>query len=119
MATNNFPGVGYKTKGQDFNFYQKVPVSATTFGGGSVDGYQPDIIITFSTQTVTFLNEGTTSTQVVEYSFNGTTVHGEMDPSLPSRSLNFDTRTISFIWFRVKAGSSGTMNIRVEAWSTR
>ena len=25
----------------------KVRVTATTFGGGSVDGYQPDMIITF------------------------------------------------------------------------
>ena len=59
MPTNNFPGIGYTTLGRDFNFYQKLSVTAITYGGGSVDGYQPDMIITFPTQSVIMLNEGT------------------------------------------------------------
>ena len=114
MPTNNFPGIGYKTLGRDFNFFQKVAVSATTFGGGSVDGYQPDIIITFTTQGALFLNEGS---GVVEYSFNGTTVHGELDSGGASKGLSFDNRVISMIWFRVKSGSSGPITISVQAWS--
>jgi hypothetical protein len=106
------------TKGRDFNFYQKKAVTNTTFGT-SADGYAADMVITFSTQSVMFLNEGTTSTQVVEYSFNGNTVHGELDPSLPSRTFMFENRVIGAIWFRLKAGSSGPVNVRVDAWSIR
>jgi len=116
MPTNKFPGIGKKNFGRDFNFYEKINVVATDFGSESVDGQQPDIIITFPTQSVLFLNEGT---GVVEYSFNGNHVHGELDSSLPSKALSFDNRVISFIWFRLKSGNVGPITIRVDAWSTR
>lgn len=119
MATNEFPNIGFVTNGKDFNYYKKVSVDNITFGGQSVDGYQPSAFISFSTQAVMFLNEGTTSSQVVEYSFNGTTVHGELDPTLPSRAVAFDNRVISKIWFRVKSGSSGPITVRVDAWGLR
>jgi hypothetical protein len=115
--TNNFPNIGKKTYGRDFNFYQKLNVTATDFGSNSVNGVQPDMVITFPTQTVMFLNESTVG--VVEYSFNGTTVHGELDPTLISKSLTFDDRVISLIWFKLKAGNAGPVTIRVDAWSTR
>ena len=118
MPTNNFPGIGYTTLGFDHNFFQKVAVSATTFGGGSVDGYQPDLIITFNTQTVMFLNLGSGATNVVEYSFNGQTLHGELNPTNPSAGLVFDGRPVSKVWFRVQAGSSGPISVSVQAWST-
>lgn len=102
-----------KTQGRDFNFYQKLDVVNTTFGL-SGDGYKADMIITFPTQGVFFLNEGTGT---VEYSFNGNTVHGELDSTLPSKGKAFDNRTIAMIWFRVKAGSSGPIRISVEAWA--
>lgn len=114
MTTNNFPGVGYKTQGRDFNYYTKLAVSATTFGGSSVDGYQPDIIIKFPTYGLIFLNEGS---GVVEYSFNGTTIHGELDSTKASSGLSFDNRVVSLAWFRVKAGSTGPINISIHAWS--
>lgn len=113
MPTNNFPGVGYKTKGRDFNFFAKLSVTATTFGGGSTDGYQPDIVITFPTQGVLLFNEGT---GVVEYSFNGTTVHGELDSTKASASLRFDNRIVDCAWFRIKSGSSGPIIISIHAW---
>jgi hypothetical protein len=115
MTTNNFPGVGKITNGRDFNYYQKITVTATSFGGNAVDGVQPDAIITFSTQTVMFLNED--ATNVVEYSLNGTTVHGELDPTKPSKGLTFDNRPISCIWFRVKSGSAPGAIIRIDAWA--
>jgi hypothetical protein len=116
MTTNRFPGIGYNTKGRNFNFFEKIAVSATTFGGGSADGYQPDTLISFPTQGITFLNEGT---GVVEYSFNGTYVAGELDSTKASAGLTFDNRVVSFIWFRVKTGSSGPINVSVHAWGTR
>lgn len=114
---NNFPGVGKIKYGRDFNFYQKLDVVATDFGSESPSGQQPDMIITFPTQSVMFLNENTSG--VIEYSFNGTTVHGELDPTLPSKAMTFDNRVISLIWFRVKSGSSGPITVRVDAWGIR
>lgn len=113
MVTNRFPGIGYKNQGKDFNFFEKLSVTATTFGGNSIDGYQPDMIITFTTNGVIFINEGT---GVVEYSFNGNTVHGELDSTKASAELIFNDRVVSMIWFRVKSGSSGPIIISVHGW---
>lgn len=97
-----------KTQGKDFNFFKKVDVTSAVF----VDG-TPDIIITFSNRSLFFMNEGT---GVVEYSFNGNTVHGELDSTKDSKTLKFDNRTSALIWFRVKSGSSGPITVRVDAW---
>ena len=103
-----------KVNGRDFNFFSKLSVTNTTFSTVT-DGYRAaDMVITFPTQGVLFLNEGT---GVVEYSFNGTTIHGELDSTLSSKGLAFDNRTISMIWWRVKSGSSGPITISVQAWS--
>lgn len=115
MPTNNFPNIGYTTLGFDRNFFQKITVTASSFGGGSIDGYQPDVVITFNTQSAMFLNLGT---GVVEFSFNGQTVHGELNSANPSAGLAFDNRPVSKIWFRVQSGSSGPINVSVQAWST-
>jgi hypothetical protein len=113
MTTNNFPTVGKITWGRDFNFFQIVPVTATSFGSNSVDGYQPDCVITFPTYGVTFQLEGT---GVIQYSFNGNTIHGDMTDGYASASLSFDNRVISCIWFQAV---TGTPNVRVEAWGIR
>jgi hypothetical protein len=115
MPTNNYPGIGYINKGFDFNFFQKVTVTASTFGGGSVDGYQPDIIIWFPMQTLLLLNEDASS--IVQVSFNGNTVHDELNPTLPSRGIAYDNRVVSLIWFRLSSGASAVVSIR--AYGTR
>ena len=112
MTTNNYPGVKPKKIGHDFNFFQKLTITATSFGGTSVDGYQPDIVLTFPTQGISFLNEDSTS--IVEVSFNGNTVHDELNPTLPSQGTTYDNRSVSMIWFRLKSGSSAVVSIR--AW---
>ncbi len=116
MPTNNFPNIKKKTLGKDFNFFKKLDIVALNFGDQTVNGEQPDIIITFSTKGILLMNEGTTSSQVVEYSFNGNTIHGELDPSLPSKVMSFDNRVISMMWFRIKPGSSGPVTVRIDAW---
>ena len=110
MPTNNFPYVGYTNLGYDRNFFQKLTVTATSFGSNSVDGYQPDMVITFPTQTVTFFLE---SSGPCQYSFNGTTIHGDMTAGQASATLTFTDRTISKIWFK------GSGVVRVEAWAVR
>lgn len=112
--TNNFPGVGYKTQGVDFNYFQQFTITNTTFGGQSIDGYQPSDIIRFPTYSVIFINTGSTP---VNYSFNGTTLHGIIGASgTPTGFLEFNNRVISLMWFSV---SSGSGSIQVHAWGIR
>ena len=63
------------TDGVDFNFFKKVVINRTTFGG--VDGYDADVFITIrgSLAAFTMVNYGP---EIVEYSFNGNTLHGDM-----------------------------------------
>lgn len=112
MVTNDYPGYGRK-KGADYNFFRKKAIVATGFGSESLSGEQPDMVIPFVTTGLTLLNEGS---GVVEYSFNGTTVHGELDSTKASSGMSFDNRTVSVIWFRIKSGSTGPIQIRVDAW---
>lgn len=117
MAYPNFK----KKTGKDFNFFTILPVNWEQFGapdGYTIeDGYGPDIIIPFPTQGISFINYSIDPKQIIEYSFNGTTVHGDMVPLTPSSTLVFDNRTICFIWFRLKSGSIGPIDIRIEAWA--
>ena len=118
MTTNSFPNIGYNTKGRDYNFYQIATITATTFGGGTDDGYQPSMFIRFPSYGLIFTNE--TSGQIVEYSFNGNTIHGQLDGTATSntRNITFLNRQVSAIWFRVKSGSSSAV-VSVTAWGTR
>jgi hypothetical protein len=112
-----------KTQGRDFNYWSSTSVSWTQFGASdgytTEDGYGPDLVITFPTYGLIFTNE--TSGQVVEYSFNGSTVHGVLDGTATSttRVVTFLNRQQSLIWFRLKSGSAGPATITVTAWGTR
>jgi hypothetical protein len=128
MPSNNFPGIGYTNHGYDYNFFQKFTVTATTtFGSDTVDGYQPSVIINLAVPTYTVIMTNLTAAgssgntwvpgAVVEYSFNGNTVHGELGSCFENISLTFQNRVISTIWFRVQTGSSGSPVVTVQAWS--
>lgn len=121
MPTNNFPNVGFITQGRDFNFFQTESVTATVFGGNAVDGYQPDMVITFPTYGIILTNETTTGTAIIEYSFNGTTVHGVLNGASTSltRTMTFLNRQVSCIWFRLQSGSAGPITVTVTAWGIR
>ncbi|KKN14932.1 hypothetical protein LCGC14_0991190 [marine sediment metagenome] len=95
------------TTGFDTNFFQRITVTNLGFVESS------DILINIKNQqSFSMINEGT---DIVEYSFNGRTLHGDMVPGKPSEALMFDNRRISKIWFR--APNSGSHVIRVEAWA--
>lgn len=103
------PGVGAVpgpvTLGKDFNYFEKIVVTDTAFPT------VPQGVIRFrGPQHLTFILETGTS---VEYSFNGTTVHGDMTAATSSEQLDFLTRPNKKIWFRVPSGSA---TVRVEAW---
>ena len=97
------------TFGKDYNFFQKITVTA-----GASFNTDADIIIWFPTYTVTFQLE---SGGPVQYSFNGATTHGDMTAGttglINSNSLVFQNRVISKIWFK------GSGVVRVEAWANR
>jgi hypothetical protein len=113
MPTNNFPNIGFTTNGRDYNFFQKITVTAASFGANSVSSQQPDAIITFPTAVITFQLEGSGS---VQYSFNGLTIDGDMTSGLSSANLVFENRVVSKIWFQLVSGSP---IIRIEAWGER
>jgi hypothetical protein len=128
MPTNNYPNIGKLTYGYAHNFFVKLTVSWTAFGANTVDGYQPDTIINLiePTQTVIFTNltaAGTGNTlvpgAVLEYSFDGNTVHGELGSCFQNISLTFQDRVISTIWFRVQTSSGGSPIVSVQAWGVR
>ncbi|HVI42664.1 MAG TPA: hypothetical protein VM577_18590 [Anaerovoracaceae bacterium] len=100
--------IGPITQGADFNFFQKVTVSSATFGT------QSDVVFNFKGRaSFTFSNEGS---GVIEYSFNGTNLHGDMTPGTASAALSFDNRQGFAVWFRLKSGASSI--VRVEAWAS-
>ena len=99
----------------DYNFFKKINVVNSSFGDGIENDDSYDMIIQFTTQGVFMINEGT---GVVEYSFNGVDVHGELNSATVTAGLAFDVRVISKIWFRVKTGSSGPITVSVQAWGT-
>ena len=54
-------------------------------------------------------------TDVMQYSFDGEHVHGDMTPTMPSEAIIFDNRVESKIWFR-RAEPGAPVLVRVEAW---
>jgi hypothetical protein len=70
----------------------------------------PQVNFGFNSQGFSLLNRGAA---VVQYSFDGTTVHGDLDPSDDSIGRIFDIRTECKIWLK---SASGTNIVRVEAW---
>ncbi len=93
-----------KTQGKDYNFFTKITVTDTSFPTNS------QVTIPFSGQTgFSLVNEGSVK---IEYSFNGSTLHGDLTPGTPTAAIIFDNRRISAIWFRASSSSI----VRVEAW---
>jgi len=93
------------TQGKDFNYFTKLTVANTTF-----DAVAADVMIPFrGLASFSIMNEGGVA---VEYSFNGSTVHGDSTPGEGSEVLVFEHRRVSKIWFKVASGST---TIRIEA----
>lgn len=90
----------------------------STFSRVTVDGYvfktDPDVTFNYKHSNLSFslVWEGT---GIIEYSFNGQTVHGDMQNGTPTQAMFFDNRCVSKIWFRIKSGAGGP--VRVEGWA--
>lgn len=94
--------------GKDYNYFERVTVSGADFPEFADVHFN----FRFSNMSFSLVWEGT---GVIEYSFNGNTVHGDMENGQPTQAIFFDDRVVPGIWFRLKSGSSGT--VRVESWA--
>lgn len=90
-----------------FNFFDRVTVCTDDFADCRVSW-------NFISAGIALLNEGT-SGNIVQYSFNGTDIHGDLNPDLASAGIIFDSRHQDKIYFRLASGTSA--NIRVESWA--
>lgn len=118
-----FKNIKKKTNGPSYDYYNNTSVTWTQFGAPDgytlMDGYGPDLLIPFSTYGVIFTNES--SAQIVEFSFDGVNVHGQLDGTTGSttRTLTFLNRVVCLVWFRLKSGSAGPATITTTAWGIR
>lgn len=102
------------TYGRDYNFFKLATPGSS---GAGVFATDCDVVINMNAPTYTVTLWAPSGT-VVQYSFNGNTIHGNLDGSgaTAPNFLQFENRVISKIWFTYTAGS-GT--VRVEAWAIR
>lgn len=109
VITNPLGPINY---GRDFNFFANATPGSAVLGTFATNA---DVVITFPTYTVTFWMSAGLGAGSMQYSFNGTTVHGTIDSTGATgpTSLIFENRPISKIWL------SGTGTVRIEAWGTR
>ena len=91
------------TLGRDYNFFKKITVINNIFSADC------DVVITFSVDCLSILNEGT---GVIEVSFNGSTVHAELNPNTNTSNINIRSSGISKIWLRLKSGAASTVRIQ-------
>ena len=92
-----------------FNFFERVSVSTVDF---------EDHVSSFGfiSSGISLINTSSLAGDVVEYSFDGSTLHGDLSPTFPNAALAFDNRFESRIWFRLKVAGPSAI-IRVEAWA--
>lgn len=97
------------TRRKDSNYFNKVHISDTFFSVAPTTSWN------FASQAIALMVQSNDINDVIQYSFDGTTVHGDMVPTFPSEAIVFDNRIQSKIWFR-RESSGDPVIIRVEAW---
>lgn len=89
------------------NFFGKYNISSTSFN--TLASWN------FISIGIAIMVESDDSSDVIQYSFDGETVHGDMTPGKPSEGIIFDNRFASKIWFRREFQGSPVL-VRVESW---
>lgn len=94
-------------RNRDVNFFEKLYVSSTVF----------DTVVSwnFNSVGIALMVQDDDATNVIQYSFDGETVHGDMVPTYPSEAIIFDNRLANKVWFR-RATPGDPVLVRVEAW---
>ncbi len=88
-----------------YNYFEVISISDTFFS------LSQSVAFGFIPVGFSLLNRGD---RIVEYSFDGTTLHGDLNPGDASAYMVFKNRSESRVWLRVPSGV--TANIRIEAW---
>lgn len=91
-----------------FNFFDKALVATTDFADHRRTW-------SFNSSGIMILNESTAAGDVVQYSFDGVTVHGDTVPGSPSAGVSFDNRIESGVWLRLESAGSAVI-VRIESW---
>jgi len=92
-----------------FNFFEEVTVSTTSFENHMVSW-------NFVSSGFLLMVDSTDVNDIILYSFDGITVHGNLSPTKPNEGLAFDQRHESRVYFARRSGS-GAVLVRVEAWA--
>jgi len=99
--------MGSLNRRRDSNFFHKYRVSSTDF--------EVVAIWNFISIGIALMVESDARVDVIQYSYDGQTVHGDMTPTMPSEGIVFDNRFQSKVWFR-RATPGVPVVVRVEAW---
>ena len=105
MAKYDSNGRLLKNKGT--NFFDKLSVSSASFDDNKTSW-------DFTSQGFSIVIESSNASDVIEYSFDGTELHGDLTPGF-SGIMIWDDRRQNKIWFRRKTAGSAVI-VRVEAW---
>jgi hypothetical protein len=96
--------LGPRTLGRDRFFFERKEITSTTFNESA------DFALTLiSKNSVLLINEGP---GIIEYSFNGTTVHGELNSSIGTNAVSVNDPSIVKIWFKIKYGISASVTVQ-------
>lgn len=98
---------GPRILGKDRFFFEKKTISSATFNNDA-DFLLPLI----SKNSVLLTNDGS---GVVEYSFNGIAVHGELNPILGKHAMTIQDPSIVKIWFRLKSGAASVVSVQNDS----
>lgn len=87
--------------------FEKIPVSSPSFQ------VEPDLILDLlDNQSILFVNQNNGS---VEISFDGSTIHAELNPNIGTGSLAIENFTFNKIWFRLSSGVATTVLVQNNA----
>lgn len=92
-----------------FNYFNRINVWSTDFE-------EHELTWDFVSYGIYLFNESASATDIIEYSFNGADVHGDLVPGTETAGIEFYGRRHSKIYFRRKSGT-GDISLRIEAWS--
>jgi len=98
--------IGPITAGKDFYFFYYSAVPDATYPSA------PQIVINFRGMQNMILSIEGSSTNKIDYSFNGTTTHGNLIVGQQSAIINLPNHPAKKIWLKSASGAT----IRCEAW---
>jgi len=89
-----------------YHYYAAASIAVDAFPGTA------QVSWTFGSVGLALLNTGV---DPIEYSFDGTNVHGRLEASGPGQGIATDGRIAVRVWFRRAAGAAAN-TVRVTVW---